>query len=180
MPSPGAQASPARSSGQVTVTTKITPTAGGRLHGRRGPRSSLCRSPPAEHPLGRASARYRAALGPEQRDRSCTGKRWVTPRGFQRRRAVARVISPNTRAVKLTMANAAILVGNIEYQRLSKLECCHDDLLAIKQLLEATEKYEEITIIENAEADPLKSQLRAAVDKVQSPEELLFYFTGHR
>src|SRR5258706_12122115 len=77
------------------------------------------------------------------------------------------------------MANAAILVGNIEYQRLSKLECCHDDLLAIKQLLEATEKYEEITIIENAEADPLKSQLRAAVDKVQSPEELLFYFTGH-
>ncbi len=143
------------------------------------PRSSLCRSPPAEHPLGRASARYRAALGPEQRDRSCTGKRWVTPRGFQRRRAVARVISPNTRAVKLTMANAAILVGNIEYQRLSKLECCHDDLLAIKQLLEATEKYEEITIIENAEADPLKSQLRAAVDKVQSPEELLFYFTGH-
>jgi len=48
MPSPGAQASRARSSGQVTVTTKITPTAGGRLHGRRGPRSSLCRSPPAE------------------------------------------------------------------------------------------------------------------------------------
>jgi len=77
------------------------------------------------------------------------------------------------------MANAAILVGNIEYQRLSKLECCRDDLLAIKQLLEATEKYEEITIIENTEADPLKSQLRAAVDKVQSPEELLFYFTGH-
>ena len=77
------------------------------------------------------------------------------------------------------MANAAILVGNIDYHKLPKLECCRDDLLAIKQLLEATEKYEEITIIENTEADPLKSQLRAAVDKVQSPEELLFYFTGH-
>jgi caspase domain-containing protein len=77
------------------------------------------------------------------------------------------------------MANAAILVGNIEYHKLPKLECCRDDLLAIKQLLEAAEKYEEITIIENTEADPLKSQLRAAVDKVQSPEELLFYFTGH-
>jgi hypothetical protein len=77
------------------------------------------------------------------------------------------------------MANAAILVGNTEYQSLAKLECCHADLLAIKQLLEATEKYEEITIIENMDADALKSQLRRAIDKVRSPEELFFYFTGH-
>jgi hypothetical protein len=52
-------------------------------------------------------------------------------------------------------------------------------LLAIEQLLRATEKYQEITIIENEEADGLKSKLRAAIDKVQSPDELLFYFTGH-
>jgi hypothetical protein len=77
------------------------------------------------------------------------------------------------------MANAAILIGNTDYRSLPKLKCCHDDVLAIKQLLGATEKYEEITIIENAEADALNSQLRAAIDKVQSPEELFFYFTGH-
>jgi hypothetical protein len=77
------------------------------------------------------------------------------------------------------MANAAILVGNIDYHNLAKLDCCRDDLLAIKQLLEETEKYEEITVIEDADADSLKSQLRAAVDKVKSPEELFFYFTGH-
>lgn len=77
------------------------------------------------------------------------------------------------------MANSAILVGNVDYQKLPKLGCCHHDLLAIRQLLEATEKYEEITIIENTEADILKSQLRSAIDKVQVPEELFFYFTGH-
>lgn len=77
------------------------------------------------------------------------------------------------------MANAAILVGNTHYQNLAKLECCRDDVLAIEKLLKATEKYEEITVIENVEADVLKLQLRAAIDKVRSPEELLFYFTGH-
>jgi hypothetical protein len=77
------------------------------------------------------------------------------------------------------MANAAILVGNIDYQKLPKLGCCRDDLLAVKQLLEATEKFEEITTIENAEADTLKSLLRNAIDKIKSPEELFFYFTGH-
>lgn len=77
------------------------------------------------------------------------------------------------------MANAAILVGNTDYRNLAKLECCRDDVVAFKELLVATEKYEEITVIENAEADELKSQLRAAIDKVRSPEELVFYFTGH-
>jgi hypothetical protein len=77
------------------------------------------------------------------------------------------------------MTSIAILVGNTDYRNLAKLDCCRDDVLAMKQLLEATEKYEEITIIENTEADALKSQLRAAIDKAKAPEELIFYFTGH-
>jgi hypothetical protein len=77
------------------------------------------------------------------------------------------------------MKSAAILVGNTEYRNLANLECCHDDLLAVKQLLDATEKYEIITTIENTEADELKSQLRSAIDKIKSPTELFFYFTGH-
>jgi len=55
------------------------------------------------------------------------------------------------------MTNAAILVGNTDYCSLQRLECCHDDLLAIKQLLEATQKYDMIVIIENASADDLGS-----------------------
>ena len=76
------------------------------------------------------------------------------------------------------MTNKAILVGNCQYRFLTDLACCHDDLLAIRELLEAAEKYSEIELIENADADELKSRIRGAVDKGQT-EELLFYFTGH-
>jgi Caspase domain len=77
------------------------------------------------------------------------------------------------------MANAAILIGNSKYNHLHPLDCCHDDLAAMKQLLEAAEKYETVTVIENADADSMKQQLRGAIDKVPSPNELFFYFTGH-
>jgi hypothetical protein len=52
-------------------------------------------------------------------------------------------------------------------------------VLAIKQLLEATEKYPDIELIENADADDLKSRIRNAIGKSQSTNELFFYFTGH-
>ena len=60
-----------------------------------------------------------------------------------------------------------------------KLECCHDDVHAINDLLKATEKFEEVIVIENAVSDALKSQLRNALDTVRSPDELFLYFTGH-
>jgi hypothetical protein len=77
------------------------------------------------------------------------------------------------------MANAAILVGNTEYRSLPPLACCDHDLIAIRQLLEATEKYESIVVINNAAADDLKQRLRDAIDKIKTPGELFFYFTGH-
>jgi uncharacterized caspase-like protein len=77
------------------------------------------------------------------------------------------------------MPNVAILVGNTDYRALAKLECCADDVAAMKELLEATERYETIEIIENADANELKVKIRAAVDKTKSPSELFFYYTGH-
>jgi uncharacterized caspase-like protein len=77
------------------------------------------------------------------------------------------------------MANIAILVGNTDYRNLTRLECCHDDVLAIKQLLEATEKYVEIDVIKDADADELKSRIRNALDKGQPVNEVFFYYTGH-
>lgn len=77
------------------------------------------------------------------------------------------------------MPNLAILIGNADYRVMPKLGCCHDDVHAIDELLKATEKFEEVITIENAEADALKTQLRNALDKVKSPEELFLYFTGH-
>jgi hypothetical protein len=77
------------------------------------------------------------------------------------------------------MPNTAILVGNTDYRSLPKLECCHADVIAIKELLYATEKYEIVEIIDNADASELKDKIRAAVEKANSPAELFFYFTGH-
>ncbi len=77
------------------------------------------------------------------------------------------------------MPNIAILIGNTDYHSLNQLNCCHDDVLAMKALLEATEKYQDIEIIENVKADELKTRIRAAIDKAQSPTELFFYYTGH-
>lgn len=77
------------------------------------------------------------------------------------------------------MVNRAILVGNSQYKSLKVLPCCANDLVAMKELLESTGKYSEIEIIEDSDADELKSRIRAAVNKEQQIEELFFYFTGH-
>jgi hypothetical protein len=77
------------------------------------------------------------------------------------------------------MANAAILIGNSGYRNLHRLDSCGADLVVMRELLEAAEKYDAITVIEDADADSLKLQLRDAIDKVSSPNELFFYFTGH-
>ena len=77
------------------------------------------------------------------------------------------------------MANIAVLVGNSQYRFLRNLSCCHDDLLAMRELLDATKKYSEIDIIENTDSDALKSKMRDLIGKYQTTEELFFYFTGH-
>lgn len=77
------------------------------------------------------------------------------------------------------MQNIAILIGNTDYSSLSQLNCCRDDVLAIRNLLSATEKYPHIEVIENAEADDLKTRIRDAIDTAQSPKELFIYYTGH-
>jgi hypothetical protein len=77
------------------------------------------------------------------------------------------------------MTNVAILVGNSQYRHLTDLPCCNDDVLCIKELLEAKAKYAAIELIENMDADELKSRIRTAIDNVSLIGELFFYFSGH-
>ena len=77
------------------------------------------------------------------------------------------------------MANAAILIGNSHYSSLRPLACCQADLHAMKMLLEATEKYSDICVIEDADADSIKSRIREAIQESASTDELFFYFSGH-
>lgn len=77
------------------------------------------------------------------------------------------------------MANIAIVIGNTDYQTLSRLQCCGEDVLAMKELLEATGRFENIELILNSDSSQLKERLRAVVDGHESIGEIFFYFTGH-
>jgi hypothetical protein len=77
------------------------------------------------------------------------------------------------------MPDIAILVGNSVYRSLAELDCCRADVAAMRELLDATQKYETIEIIENADANDLKSRIRGVVEKAKSPAELFFYYSGH-
>jgi hypothetical protein len=77
------------------------------------------------------------------------------------------------------LANIAILIGNTEYQTLCDLECCGKDVLAIKELLEATNKFDTIELILNSDSSQLKERIRTAIDARKSIGEIFFYFTGH-
>ena len=77
------------------------------------------------------------------------------------------------------MANVAILIGNSHYSSLRPLTCCKADLHAMRELLAATEKYSDIHIIENSNADIQKAKVRDAIQDSAPMHELFFYFTGH-
>jgi hypothetical protein len=77
------------------------------------------------------------------------------------------------------LANVAILAGNTEYQRLGTLECCKEDLAAVRELLEATGKFDSIELLLNQDSSQLKDGIRASVDAHGSIDEVFFYFTGH-
>jgi len=73
------------------------------------------------------------------------------------------------------------LVGNTELSEIARSwNAATRTCSQVKELLEATEKYEAITVVENTDADPLKSKLsRSDRQRYPAPEELFFYFTGH-
>jgi uncharacterized caspase-like protein len=77
------------------------------------------------------------------------------------------------------LANIAILIGNTEYQKLDALTCCQCDVVAVKELLDATQKFDVIEILVNRDSFQLKDCIRATIAAHQNIEEIFFYFTGH-
>lgn len=77
------------------------------------------------------------------------------------------------------MENLAILIGNAEYENLGSLDCCRADLDAVKELLEATGKFANISVLFNHDSSQLKDSLRTLIDSHEYINEIFFYFTGH-
>jgi hypothetical protein len=74
----------------------------------------------------------------------------------------------------------AILVGVAQYAAQPQLPCCAEDVRAIRALLEATARFDDIHEIMNPTADTLKERLRVALNMDDVPcRELFFYFSGH-
>ena len=77
------------------------------------------------------------------------------------------------------MTNVAILIGNAEYSSLRTLDCCKADVQAMKELLEATEKYAGIYTVEDSTADVIKAKVRLVIQEIAPTDELFLYFSGH-
>lgn len=78
------------------------------------------------------------------------------------------------------MKNIAILIGNSEYQNLTKLDFCKKDIDLMRKILTLSEKFK-IHIFENRQSEQLKSELSEIIRGLEKAEinELLFYYTGH-
>lgn len=81
--------------------------------------------------------------------------------------------------VTRSVTNLAILIGNSQYETLSKLDCCSADVEAIRELLSATKKYQSIVVLEDLDGGAMKQKIRAAIENQTEISELFFYFTGH-
>ena len=77
------------------------------------------------------------------------------------------------------MNSFAVLIANVNYDHQSALDCCANDIKAIEELLVATEKYESVNVIEDANSTRLKEELRVLFDEQKDIDEVFFYFSGH-
>ncbi|EJQ03192.1 hypothetical protein IE3_05563 [Bacillus cereus BAG3X2-1] len=78
----------------------------------------------------------------------------------------------------------ALLIGVSEYDTQQKLPGCKNDVLAIKQIIDATKKYDDkLVIYENTNSNNIKQQVSAFFDKHRKSgetiDEIFFYFSGH-
>jgi hypothetical protein len=80
---------------------------------------------------------------------------------------------------KLPMTSIAILIANAHYREMDELECCLEDLAAVKSLLEAIGRFSDIRAVVDVEADGMRDVIRASLSSGGPYEEIFFYFSGH-
>ncbi len=77
------------------------------------------------------------------------------------------------------MTKISILIGNSEYDNLTNLSCCEADIVAIDELLSATETFDHSLQLINRNAVDIKNEIRNFIDRHSEITKIFFYFTGH-
>ncbi|WP_203428290.1 caspase family protein [Rhizobium sp. BG4] len=77
------------------------------------------------------------------------------------------------------MASTAILVGNATYASENDLPCGRNDVMAMRELLAATGRFEKIIDCFDFDADSMREAVRAALPAEEKQDEVFFYFSGH-
>lgn len=77
------------------------------------------------------------------------------------------------------MTAIAILIGNASYTRFDDLPCCLGDVESVRLLLEALDRYDEIVVLTDVDADAMRAGVRSALEVDGLVSEVFFYFSGH-
>lgn len=77
------------------------------------------------------------------------------------------------------MPSTAILIGNANYLSENNLPCCREDVLAMQELLEATERFDKIIDCIDVDADAMRDAVRGALPAEETQNEVFFFFSGH-
>lgn len=77
------------------------------------------------------------------------------------------------------MPSIAIILGNANYDQQDKLECCLADVMAIKALIDATERYSVVHARTDVDGEMMRQIVREALKSEEKFEEIFFYFSGH-
>ncbi|MFL5012587.1 caspase domain-containing protein [Rhizobium sp.] len=77
------------------------------------------------------------------------------------------------------MTSTAILIGNATYLSENDLPCCRDDVSAMKELLDATSRFDKVIDCIDLDADAMRDTVRNALPPEEERSEVFFYFSGH-
>ena len=77
------------------------------------------------------------------------------------------------------MKSIAILIGNATYERENDLPFCANDVEAVRELVEATGRFEPVFSSVDLDADGMRELVRRALPPELEYSEVLFYFSGH-
>lgn len=75
--------------------------------------------------------------------------------------------------------SVAILIANAHYTHEADLECCLEDLAAVRSLVEAAGRHGKVYAVSDIDADAMRDTIRKALPPNLPTDEILFYFSGH-